>query len=104
MILADYSARKRHDMLWEALNAVLQDLSGSDSSTYDVAGMLMTRLGVPAKESAMVLTWLRKVAPLVPEASHTGAVVKAYGCYGRRWIWSQRTGLAPAAAVDTQDW
>lgn len=44
------------------------------------------------------MSWLKKVAPLVPEAAQTGAVVKAYGRYGRRWIWSPRR-VAPGRSV-----
>lgn len=104
MILSDYSTRKRHDILWAALDRVLQNLK-QDEGTYEVAGWLRAQLDFPATEMPMVLTWLKKVAPLVPEASQTGAAVKAYGRFGRRWIWSPRgSGLKPAPVVDTQDW
>lgn len=105
MILSDMSPCKRHDTLWLALGFVLQDLT-RDSSTQDVAAALQGRLGFPASEAGGVMAWLtRKAAPLVPEASQTGAVVKAYGRYGRRWVWSpRRSGLKALDAVDTQDW
>lgn len=103
MILSDYAPRKRHDILWQALDFVLQDSAG-DKGTAEIAETLRHRLACPATELPLVMTWLKKVAPLVPEAAQTGAVVKAYGNYGRRWIWSKRAGLAPVAAVDTADW
>lgn len=103
MILADYSARKRHDMLWAALDTVLQGIR-EDQGTSAVAELLRLQMDFPAGELPMVLTWLKKVGPLVPEASHTGAIVKAYGRYGRRWVWSRRSGLTAAGAVDSQDW
>ncbi len=104
MILSDLSTRKRHDTLWLGLGFVLQDLT-ADSGTAAIAELLRNRLSCPAREVPMIMTWLKKVAPLVPEASHTGAVTKAYGRYGRRWIWSPRQPCAPAAGmVSTADW
>lgn len=106
MILSDLSTRKRHDALWIALGFVLQDIR-ADTGTPAMAELLCTRLDTPKGERNMVMTWLKKVAPLVPEASQTGAVVKAYGRYGRRWVWSPRRGEAGhkgKAAVDTADW
>lgn len=102
MILTDYAPRKRHDLLWAALDAVLQEIQ--QESTSGIAELLHLRMDFRASELPLVLTWLKKVAPLVPEAKQTGAIVKAYGRYGRRWIWSRRAGLKPIAAVDTQDW
>jgi hypothetical protein len=122
MILSDMSTRKRHDTLWLALGFVLQDIPG-DSSTADIALQLRLRLDFPARETEMVMRWLKKVAHLVPEAAQTGAVVKAYGHYGRRWVWSPRSAeslkphrmwpdkqgglearLNDAGVVDTTDW
>ncbi len=104
MILSDLSTRKRHDVLWPVLGMVLQDLTG-DIGTADLAAMLYQRMRFPAREMPMVMAWLKKVAPLVPEASHTGAITKAYGRYGRRWIWSPRQPCAPAVSmVSTADW
>ncbi len=104
MILSDLSTRKRHDILWTALGFVLQDIA-ENVDTATLAGRLRNRVEAPPREMAMVMTWLKKVAPLVPEASHTGAVTKAYGRYGRRWIWSPRQPCAPAVGmVSTADW
>lgn len=102
MILADMSTRKRHDTLWLALGFVLQDLTG-DSGTADMAEALRARLSFPASEMPLVMSWLKKVAPLVPEAAQTGAVVKAYGRYGRRWIWSPRR-VASHPAARSRSW
>ncbi len=114
MILSDLSTRKRHDTLWLALGFVLQDIP-EEQGTAAVAELLRGRLSFPATELPMVMTWLKKVARLVPEASQTGAVVKAYGRYGRRWIWAPRrlqglkaTGVwvdeADKLPVDASDW
>lgn len=104
MTLLDYSTRKRHDILWQALDTVLRGLEQAEGTTT-IAGLLKGQLEFPATETEMVLTWLKKVGPLVPEASQTGAVTKAFGRYGRRWIWSPRaSGLKPAPVVDTADW
>jgi hypothetical protein len=99
MILSDISTRKRHDTLWRTLGFVLQDQAGR-RGTVEVAGALQTRLGFPKSELNMVMTWLQKVAPLVPEASHTGECIKVYGRTGRRWVWSPRLGGAVTPAPD----
>lgn len=106
MKLSDLSTRKRHDTLWPMLGVVLQDLRGP-ASTQTVAERLQERLGFPAKEMPMVLSWLTKTAAQhIPEATQTGETVKAYGRYGRRWVWSPRAmaGRVVEPAVDTSDW
>ena len=107
MILSDLSTRKRHDLLWLALGFVLQDIE-QDKGTAAIAHLLHKRLEFPKSEMPAVMTWLTKVAHLVPEASQTGAIVKAYGRYGRRWIWSPRravkAGRAADSMIDTSDW
>lgn len=104
MVLADFSARKRHDLLWAALDSVLQEIK-QDEGTSAVAELLRLHMDFQASELPMVMTWLKKVGPLVPEAAQTGALVKAYGRYGRRWVWSPRGArLKATGAVDTRDW
>lgn len=104
MILSDYAPRKRHDILWQALDNVLSGLK-CDHSTQQIAELLQIELNAPLHERRLVMTWLKKVAPRVPEAQQTGPVVKAYGNYGRRWIWSpRRAGPSVAVAVDDSDW
>ena len=89
LTLRDMSTRKRHDVLWMALDFVLQDIS-VPTRTADIATIMRARLAFPASEMPIVLTWLKKVAPLVPEAAQTGEAVRVYGNIGRRWVWSPR--------------
>jgi hypothetical protein len=123
LTLRDMSTRKRHDVLWMALDFVLQDLNrieASQWSTAEIAQALRERLAFPATEIPIVLTWLKKVAPLVPEATQTGEAVRVYGNIGRRWVWTPRARVAKlgdpelefererakhlAARVDDGDW
>jgi hypothetical protein len=94
LTLRDMSTRKRHDVLWMALDFVLQDLAVETCSTANVADCLRERLAFPATEMLIVLTWLKKVAPLVPEATQTGEAVRVYGNIGRRWVWTPRARVA----------
>ena len=84
--LRDLSTNKRHDVLWMALDFVLQDLPAI-TGTVQVAATLRERLAFPAADMPIVLTWLKKVAPRVPEAAQTGEAVRVYGNIGRRWVW-----------------
>lgn len=107
MLLSDLSTRKRHDTLWIVLQFVLQDLA-NPVGTPALEVLLRHRLAYPSSEAPLVMTWLKKVAPLCPQAAQTGEVIKAYGRYGRRWIWSPpiaaMTALERAGIVDTSEW
>lgn len=103
MILADMSARKRHDTLWLTLEFVLQDLvSATDTATVCDALALRLRSG----EKAVIARWLMKVAALVPEASHTGDTFMRAGQTRTRWIWRPRgsgsPAVSPAPALDEE--
>ena len=98
--LRDLSTNKRHDVLWMALDFVLQDLPAV-TGTAQIATTLRERLAFPAADMPIVLTWLKKVAPRVPEAAQTGEAVRVYGNIGRRWVWSPRA-RAPKLGVEPE--